>query len=46
MKTIEDVDVVVHKRNLTIGTGCFCMPDRVSRMQQALTYDFREFFER
>ena len=34
IKTVEDLEVVVHKRNLTIGVGCICAPLVAQRFYQ------------
>ena len=31
---IEGVDTVMHRRNVTVNTGCFCMPIIMQRVQQ------------
>ena len=33
-RMIEGVVTVVHRRNVTIKTGCFCMPVNMQRVQQ------------
>ena len=34
-KTIEDKEMVVHRRNVTIGIGCVCKPLKIQRIQQS-----------
>ena len=33
VRSFEDKEMVVHKRNISIGMGCFCMADQVQRVQ-------------
>ena len=44
VRNINDTEVLVHKRNMTIGTGCLCMPLRVQRMQSVVDYGFQDFY--
>merc|ERR1711860_193482 len=34
-KKVADKEMVVHRRNVTVGIGCVCKPLKIQRMQQS-----------